>query len=169
MELDDYISQFTSLNTAKRMGQPAPHKAVMLLSVIDLIESGGISSLSFPLSDALESKFYHNWKRYVGGSVLYKPAPATPFWHLGSEPFWTLARLDGKPLSEIVDTPSISKLQTCNIVAAIDRELFDLLQHENARAALRTTLISRYLNYGHRDIVKFIPMVLSMMSMRMMA
>lgn len=55
--LSDYIKQFLELNTAKRMGQVAPHKAVMLLSVMSLIEEGVIDKPLFYLSEALENRF----------------------------------------------------------------------------------------------------------------
>lgn len=38
--LNKYISLFCSLHTNKQKGMPAPHKAVLLLSVIDMIEAG---------------------------------------------------------------------------------------------------------------------------------
>lgn len=31
---------FSSLHTAMKLGKPAPHKALLLLSVIDLVERG---------------------------------------------------------------------------------------------------------------------------------
>lgn len=166
MSIDDYIPAFLSLNTAKRMGQVAPHKAVMLLAVIDLIENGTISSSSFQLSEALESKFLQNWKRYVGSSLLFKPVPATPFWHLGSESFWFLSRLDGKPLTEITETPSLSKIRSCGITACLDKDLFCLLRSEDNRAVVRTTLISKYLN-GHHQVRKVLPIVLGLVATRL--
>ena len=38
MELRHYIDAFSSLYTAKVKGRKAPHKAVLLLAIIDLIE-----------------------------------------------------------------------------------------------------------------------------------
>ena len=38
MELRHYIDAFSSLHTAKVKGRKAPHKAVLLLAIIDLIE-----------------------------------------------------------------------------------------------------------------------------------
>ena len=35
--METYITQFKSLSTAIQNGKPAPHKAILLLSVIDLI------------------------------------------------------------------------------------------------------------------------------------
>ena len=38
--METYITQFKSLSTAIQNGKPAPHKAILLLSVIDLIAQG---------------------------------------------------------------------------------------------------------------------------------
>lgn len=46
--IEQYSACFSSLHTAKKLGIPAPHKAVLLLSVIDLIECGVI--VSFPIN-----------------------------------------------------------------------------------------------------------------------
>ena len=38
IELTHYIDAFSSLHTAKLKGHKAPHKAVLLLAIIDFIE-----------------------------------------------------------------------------------------------------------------------------------
>lgn len=43
-----YINSFSSLHTMKKLGKPAPHKALLLLSVIDLVERGIITSCRKP-------------------------------------------------------------------------------------------------------------------------
>ena len=43
-ELADYIDLFSNLHTNKQKGKSAPHKAIMLLSVIDLISSQHITT-----------------------------------------------------------------------------------------------------------------------------
>ena len=39
-DLEYYKDCFSSLNTMKKCGKLAPHKALLLLSIIDLIERG---------------------------------------------------------------------------------------------------------------------------------
>lgn len=167
MTLSDYLSFFLSLNTNKRMGQVAPHKAVLLLSVIDLIESGMITAPTFSLTEQLEKKFLQNWKRYVGTSILFKPAVATPFWHMQHEPFWELKRSDGFPLDGISTTPSISKVRQCCLTATLNKELFALMKDETSRAQMRTTLISTYLNKPKPEIKKVIPVVVGLVCSRL--
>lgn len=42
--IDKYTEYFSFLHTNKQKGMPAPHKAVLLLSVIDMVEVGVIKS-----------------------------------------------------------------------------------------------------------------------------
>ena len=44
MNMTDYTSQFSSLNTARITGKNAPHKAVLLLTIMDLVQAGVINS-----------------------------------------------------------------------------------------------------------------------------
>ena len=91
-----YTSQLSSLKTAKIAGVKAPHKPLLLLSIIDLVERGVINSNHIKLDDELERVFTANWTRYVGSYVLFQPKIATPFWHLQNEPFWKLISQDGR-------------------------------------------------------------------------
>ena len=56
MELRHYIDVFSSLHTAKVKGRKAPHKAVLLLAIIDLIEEEVILTPYIDLSDGLTAK-----------------------------------------------------------------------------------------------------------------
>lgn len=53
-DINYYIQCFSALNTMKMQGKPAPHKALLLLSVIDLVEQGYITDSNIQLSDILE-------------------------------------------------------------------------------------------------------------------
>ena len=147
--ISKYLSLFSTLNTSIRNGISAPHKAIMLLTIIDMVENGSISDNCIVFSEKLERSFLNNWKRYIGESSIFQPKAGTPFWHLNSEPFWTLVPNEGGP-----DT--ISKLQQGNPYSAgtirqhiryaqIDNELFEVLNDQTNRARLRVLLISIYL------------------------
>ena len=143
-----YIGSSTKseIEYAKRIGKTAPHKAVMLISIIDTITSGLYSANAFYFSDVLERGFRLAWIRCVGDNPLFKPVAATPFWHLGGEPFWHLKREDGGKIDEVQQTPSGAKLREMSVVASLDPELFTLLQDEQAADLLRGILIDTYLS-----------------------
>lgn len=148
--IDKYINYFTHLHTNIKEGRKAPHKAILLISIIDLIEKNRITSNEIDFAERISSMFLSNWKRYVGESIVFKPDAAKPFWHMDSEPFWnnkfTTAysseqQRPGKcPSSNYND--AISK---CIKWAEINQELYDLLLDETNRAKLRVALISSYL------------------------
>ena len=87
--MKDYLHYFSNLRTAKKLGLPAPHKAVLLLSVMELVEAGVITGNRIELSERLEKTFQKLWKRYVGTSVVFQAKVATPFWHLQNSHFGT--------------------------------------------------------------------------------
>ena len=58
--LNEYTTLFSSLHTNKQKGMPAPHKAVLLLSVIDMIEAGVVRSNEIELSERIEKCCRHN-------------------------------------------------------------------------------------------------------------
>lgn len=147
-DLSTYTECFSSLRTAQKLGMPAPHKAILLLSVMELIESEVIKNNRIELTERLEQTFMRLWKRYVGTSIVFQPKIATPFWHLQNEPFWSLYLNDGKDLSTVTSPYSVKRLRE-NTHAIMDSELFALMQDEDCRARLRVTLIGQYLQDQH--------------------
>lgn len=176
-----YYNCFGNLNTAKMKGHSAPHKPLLLLSVLDLIEQGFLTSNLIELSDALVNRFKENTKAYLGNSIIFKPNIGYPFYHLTSEPFWKhLHKINSQIISAEEMSPnhecsvskvaesivnfnsielekpiySIKRLRERYAGAVIDKELFELLKNQDARAKLRTLLISRYLSNQPNSISK---------------
>lgn len=148
-EVAKYAEMFANLSVYCRLGRKAPHKAIMLLSVIDLISTQQICTNQIEFSKLLEDCFARNWKRHVGVSSLFHPKAGTPFWHMNSEPFWRLV-----PIEE--DKERLTVLQMGNPTSArtirkyiryaeIDKSLFELLQNEINREELCDVLIKHYL------------------------
>ena len=146
-----YTDLFTSLNTARIAGMNAPHKAVLLLAIMELVEAGVIDSPRVELTEKLEAAFSRLWKRYIGTSVIFTPKVVTPFWHLQNEPFYRLYMNNGQLIRGGTGRYSIKWLRE-NTYAMLDEQLFRLMQDENARAELRTVLIGTYLQALHSDI-----------------
>ena len=144
--LSDYIELFANLHTNKQQGKKAPHKAIMLISVIELIASRHILSNQIEFSEELENCFLKNWKRYVGESFIFKPKAGTPFWHLNSEPFWQLIPFEGG-YERIVELQKGNPYSPSTIrknikYAVIDKGLYELLQDESNRQTLIKCLIN---------------------------
>lgn len=144
-DLNYYIDCFSSLNTMKKCGKPAPHKALLLLSVIDLVERGVITDCRIPLSDVLILQFKRNSSALLGESILFRPVVNYPYYHMRSEPFWKLVANTNCSIEKITNY-SLPNLRNNIAYARIDEELFNLLQNPNVRAKLRVTLITKYLD-----------------------
>ena len=152
-----YYDCFSNLHTAKARRFPAPHKPLLLLSVIELVERGVITSNKIELTDTLIRTFKGFANKFIGHSIIFRPNIGQPYYHLQFEPFWSLI-----PRQQAQELPlaaegvgvygakkavySIKGLREQYKYALIDQELFDLLQNADVRATLRTLLISRYLS-----------------------
>ena len=143
--MSDYIELFSNLHTNKQQGKKAPHKAIMLISVIELMASGYIQSNKIEFTEELENCFLKNWKQNIGESFIFKPKAGTPFWHLNSEPFWQLIPFEGG-YERIVELQKGNPYSSSTIrkhikYAVIDNNLYKLLQDESNQAILRDILI----------------------------
>ncbi len=142
MEFQDYIDAFSHLHVNKKQGKLAPHKAVMLLSVIDLVEDGTLQSNVILINDRLKEQFRKNWDRFVGDSSVFNCQFSNTFAHLSSDPLWTLHPLN---VNSIPKEFSIGKLRECYSSAEISEELFEALKDKNHCAHLRAVLIGKYI------------------------
>ena len=82
------------MNCNKYRGQVAPHKAIMLIAVMEETANGHITNGFVPHNDRMVKAFECAWRRFVGASSVFNPAFATPFFHLSNEPFWKLMKSD---------------------------------------------------------------------------
>ena len=161
-DINHYIEAFSNLHTAKIKGHKAPHKAVLLLAIIDLIEEGVISDPCIKLSEELINKFGDIWQRYIGNSTIFHPEISKPYFHMQHEPFWSLIETKEKESLMVAEGKlccikdkekkelpagrySVSALRSTFAYAQIYSALFHLLKNEDARAMLRVILINTYL------------------------
>ena len=129
--LHSYLNYFSNLHSNKLKGMTDPHKAIMLISVIDMIANGKITSNKIELPEELEECFLRNWKHFIEEDSIFKPKAGTPFWHLHYEPFWKLIPFSGG--EEIISQLKKSNPYSPGTIrkyirhAEIDIELFELL------------------------------------------
>lgn len=139
-----YCGLLGELPVNKKGGRRAPHKAVLLLAIIGMVERGEISSPFIPLSEALQSNFIAVWREYVPQTWRFDPRMSYPFFHLASSPFWELVKAPGHVGRK--EYSSLVSLQRDFAGAFIDVGLFRLMKHPESREALRQVLLSTYLS-----------------------
>jgi putative restriction endonuclease len=136
-----YIQYFTKLNRATNNGIKAPHKPILLLSILQLIRKGEITSNRIFITPELVLAFKSNWNTLVTTNNIC--TFALPFFHLKSEPFWHLTYLR----SGAGALKSISTLKSLNdniAFAEIDQPLFLLLADVVTNTMLENILLEFY-------------------------
>lgn len=79
------------LNCNKYKGCYAPHKAVMIMAVMELVELGHFTANVIHLDKDLKDKFKEVWQREVPAGSPFKCEYRNPFTYMDSEPFWDLS------------------------------------------------------------------------------
>ena len=125
----------------------APHKPLLLLSVIDQFAEGTIFANLIELTPELGELFDIYWAivRPMGrerGNV------ATPFFHMRSEGFWHLQPKPGygEYIRNTSSIQSVTRLQESAFGAKLDEPLFELLCSDDGRETLRRVLIETYFH-----------------------
>ncbi|GAA4059456.1 HNH endonuclease [Flavobacterium chungnamense] len=136
-----YIKYLTKLNRATNNGVKAPHKPILLLSILQLIRKGEITSNRIFITPELVLAFKSNWNTLVTTNNIC--TFALPFFHLKSEPFWHLTYLR----SGAGALKSISTLKSLNdtiAFAEIDQPLFLLMADAVTNTMLENILLEFY-------------------------
>lgn len=136
--------QLTHLSTAVIKGRKAPHKALLLLAIMDLVDKRIITSPRIVLNDELEDAFEKEWHRFIGTSLVFKCTIATPFWHMKNEPFYRLFLNSGEDIRSVSNPYSKKRLRE-DTFAIIDSDLFSLMQIKEYREEFKEILTKTYL------------------------
>ena len=140
-----YLRILSKLNRASKNGIKAPHKPVLLLSVIQSIACGEIIENKIEVTPQLVARFKDNWNWLVN-DYFFKPTFALPFYHLTSDKFWCLQTYTGKEilLTSSLSIRSFSQLREAVAYAFLDDNLFALLQDVESRNALYLFILEFY-------------------------
>lgn len=143
MSLSHYIQCLKELKIDKAHGI-APHKPILILSIIQLIENGVIQSNKIYITSNLVAAFKSNWSLLV--TTKHLPIFALPFYHLKSEKFWKLHAKAGyeKTLELKGILRSFNNLNTAVEYAEIDNELLDLLKIKENGDILKFVILDKY-------------------------
>lgn len=141
--LKDYSRRFTKLRVDRSRGV-APHKPILLLSVIELIAQGFIKNNQIVLSPELIATFLKYWGHL--GSEAHNPDIALPFYHLRSDKFWNFLPNPGYELvvESKVRIRTISALKEAIKFAYFDVPLYELMEDSDSRKALTDILITTW-------------------------
>ena len=146
--LRHYKERIMNIRQAKIRGERILAKPVLLLTVIDGVEQGHISSNHIELDEWIEKRYNMLMRQYVRGSQFDKiTSISNPFWHLQSDGFWHLYA-DGIKQTVGGPTPSIAWHKEHRSVVMLDEELWILLKDHEMRPLLRDYIIEHKLTNG---------------------
>ena len=139
----NYTKRIMNIKQAKIRGEVIVAKPVLLLAIIDGIDSAVYVGNEFSLTEWLEARYELLMRKYMRNSQFDKPTDiSNPFWHLQSDGFWHL-RLSGKPQEGV--TPSKRWLKDEVTSAYFDEELWLLLKDKVWRTKLRVYIVEHKL------------------------
>jgi putative restriction endonuclease len=145
--LTKYVQKFGSLRVARLKGALAPHKPILLLSVIEGISKGDIRENKVFITPELVATFKDYWHQLVVHSNFTSNF-SLPFYHLKSDEFWQLQTLIGREivLTSSNSIKSFSYLKQVVDFAFMDEDLWSLLSNQHTRKVLKQTLLSTYFS-----------------------
>lgn len=144
--LNYYSIKFSRLKVDRSHGI-APHKPILVLSIIHLIQSGEITQNRIKLSQKLIRTFGEVWK-YLG-SEQHNPDISRPFFHLRGDEFWHHVANPGfrKILTSKIKLKTFEEVSKAIKYAQIDDALFELLKNDRDREALTIILIQKWFSH----------------------
>jgi putative restriction endonuclease len=141
----EFIKKIGSLNRATVNGLKAPHKPILLLSVIESIAFGEIVENKIEISPLLVARFKDNWNRLVNNNI-FQPNFALPFFHMQKEGFWKLKTYFGKEIliTSSHSIKSFSQLKESVAYSYLDSNLFALIQNPKTRDEIYRFITVKY-------------------------
>ena len=133
--LNHYIELLIHLRTSNSGGFKAPHKAILMLTVTEMVRDGLIGYPVVPNNDLLKRYFIKNWHKYIQIQTSFVGDVNMPVNHIGSEKF--------------VKSSNTAQFE-------IDRDLFFLMQDPEDSATIIASLIATYLApFGYQHKINF--------------
>ena len=146
-ELEDYGKEFACLSVGVVGGRKLPHKAILLISIMHLIETGMIEENKIPLDKIISSTFTSTWKNYFDGTKV--PSVWIPFWYMKGESFWHFKAAESEDilnaLLSFAGHPSVGQMRPVIKYAYFDDTLFSFLKNAKNRILLTEILVNTFI------------------------
>lgn len=158
-DLQVYLNAFARVKRANTKYGLAPHKPILLLTLVELIDNGLVLNNHFEVNVDLVGLFQENWRLLVRTSN--QPDFTQPFYYLQSDKaagqgFWALYPNPGFQINTHIK--SVRFLSEVVAYGAFDDKLAVLLSDPLNRATVRDQLLSIYFPderlayYRHKEL-----------------
>ena len=145
LNFDKFLIKLTHLNRANTVYGKAPHKPILLISIIELIEKGIVNDNQVYVNADLVGGFLENWRLLV--SSANTPDFTQPFFYLQSEKvesqqLWFLQPKLGCQINAHIK--SVNKLIEVLDFGYFSNELYALLSDPKSRSVIKSLLLDTY-------------------------
>lgn len=144
----DWLEEFRRLHVDPSHGGKAPHKPLMLLALLDLVEDRTIQASQVELTPSLIERFDKYWS--IADPQNWQARVWLPFFHLRNPKngVWTLTPRPGQEdaYRGMSSPKSLGQLQRVVSHATVDPDLWIFLQSPEHRQELRRALIDGYFD-----------------------
>jgi putative restriction endonuclease len=142
---ESFLYALTHLNRAPTKFGKAPHKPVLVLTLLELMETGYVTENRFHPDTELVGVFQENWRMLV--DTANQPDFTQPFYYLQSEKvsgrgYWDLVAMPGCQINAHIK--SINKLISVVNYGSFSDELYAYLTDAANRAYVKQLLIETY-------------------------
>lgn len=153
----DYVETFGNLKPNYKYSRKTPHKAVLLLAVIDLFESRYLTDNVIHYDRTLRQTYMRVWNRVVPNERTLVADASMPFWYLQQEDFWHVVPKRGREdlVSYMYDEqvrPSEQMLMDDLDYVELDEDLYFLMTIQSGRVSLRKALLENYTLFSEYTI-----------------
>lgn len=136
--LEELKLELSMLRRGSRAGHSRPHKLVMLLAVLDMIDASNRFDNRIAFNADLIQRFEQQFNLYKTKDDLCQPAP--PFFHLRSSSFWKHKVIPGKEADYAKTSTSgggRKRIDDLIEYAYIDEAALPIFAERETRAELR--------------------------------
>lgn len=145
-DINYYKELFANLHFNKSFG-PAPHKPLLLYTVMLMYSQGEYWDDKVWLTPSLEKNFKSLWS-YLVTSTNHVCTITKPFYHMNYEPFWKISVKDGyeELFKDYYKMYNIKNLKDSIQWASLDVELVALLINSESAHELASFLLDTYFH-----------------------
>jgi len=152
-QANHFLQKLTTLKRGSTKHGLAPHKPILLLAIIDLIEKEGITKNKIPLDERLLDSFKEHWELLVETKNVRNIG--LPIYHLQNDGFWKTITKEGQLLEKSISSNQQFFKQLSHGV--FEEPLFELLQQSDYRAIFRMALADTFFPSSKERIQATLP------------
>lgn len=136
----DLLQKLIKLRRGNTPYGKAPHKPVMLLSMLDMFDEGLIVENRVPILPELVAAFRDNWALLVTTQNIVDFN--LPFYHLSGDKIWRLIGVNGKEITAYIG--SFKRFNETVAYGEFESSLFTALIVPEHRSIIRQALLDHY-------------------------